>query len=279
MKKQLDLHYVLDRMQATGFPVPAYVTAKEAAAAPVSYEATEFPLDNQGDVWLTSVKMACSDPLFDFENKPTLDSHQVVRQVWYEKIASAADRYGIKKDVLEAVQFIGDRIRKSATGVRTHDDLRKVANWLQQNKGALDLDIRSKLVDGLFEKAAELDYNPSMAEQAAWCSFADRPFESEELRKYAEDHLHKLASGSVYRSDQFAALDVDEVGECLPDLLKVASFGHRVIEPTLFGRAAEKLSERDAVLLDVLMQKHGAYAVHTSYGAPIEISDKILASL
>ena len=135
------------------------------------------------------------------------------------------------------------------------------------------------MVDHLFEKAAEMNYISSLSERCDLLQIAQRDPLIPEVQKLAEESIHKLASGTHYTTEQFAALPFEEVQELLPDLVKRASFEMPRIHPKLLASTAETADVNTAVVLDALLQKHGQMPLYDASSLPVEISDAILANL
>jgi hypothetical protein len=131
----------------------------------------------------------------------------------------------------------------------------------------------------LNQQSSERFRIPSLTEQYQLDEIAGRDPMTPEVQQYVEDHIHKLASGSVYTSEQFRRLPVDEVQQYLPELMKTASLGLGILSPQRFGKLAETLSPSQADMLDTLMNHHGERPIHCDYGTPVEVSDEILAGL
>lgn len=255
-------------MAATGYRFPDYVHYKRKSAALDETE-PDFDLsvlDSREKVWLSAIKLACT-PMRPLE-----------RNLFEQKTASAAVRYGIEPDIRQAVEFVG-RLEKRKDRIRDRDDFQKAAAWLDRYAGQLAPDVRAALASHLLEETVKVGHVPSLSEKFQWDQWAGRDPYTEEIREFAQRNLHKLATGNVYTSDQFSCLSVEEIRDCLPDLLKTASLGMDVIEPSRFGKTAGTLPEHEARILDELLASHGQTPVHSEFGAPIVIDDTILSSL
>jgi len=263
----INLAYVLDTMTATGYPVPDYVHyRRKDAAAPYCVETDNDKLDSREKVWLAAVKLACT-PM-----------RKLQRNILFHKIAAAASRYGIRRETEEAVRYV-KRLDQQISGIRTVGDFQKAAEWLRTYADTLEPDVRAKLAGHLLHKTVKLGYLLSVTEKFELDQWAGRDPYSPEVRALAEHNLHKLASGTVYRSDQFAALPLDELRDVLPDLVKIASLGMEAVDPARLGKCASALPEHHAEILDALFTAHGRQPVHSDIGAPVTIDDTILASL
>lgn len=267
-----DFRFILDKMSAAGFSMPAYVgydkkTANADTETAVSYESTEFPLDSQENVWLSSVKLACIDGM-----------SELLKKLQKEKIYAAAERYGIRSDLDKAAAFI-DKIKTEPQQMKTASDWQKAKAWLIKYAAQIAPDLLVKFADYLLKKTAEVGYIPSLTEKYELTELAGQDPITPEIQAWADKNLHKLASGSYYRTDQFASLNYAEVNELLPDLIKTASLGMPVLNPYTFAEAASAADEACADVIDYLLEKQGQYPVHTEKGLPIAISDEILAEL
>jgi len=264
--------FFLDRMIAEGFPIPSYVTygRKEAGlseSSHPSYHPDDYPTNCRENVWLSRMKLACDT-----------DMRPLTRRIILKKVADAAERYGITRDLEHAATYV-ERLRTKVAGIATLSDYEKARDWLFDNAESLDEETTAALSDHLKSAAVKLGHIPSLTEQYRLDKSAGDDPDTPEILAFVESHLHKLASGSVYTTDQFRCLPVREVREYLPDLLKTASLGLNVIEPHRFGKVAETLCESDADVLDALMRLHGEVPVHCEYGVPVEINDQVLANL
>lgn len=262
----MDLHFVLDSMQRTGYPIPEYVNYKRKIAADSVGGFRDGVLDSRENVWLSAITLACT-PLRPLE-----------KEIRTRKIAAAAQRYGIRPEIDEAVAFAG-RLENRRDGIQTRADFRKAADWLHRYADSLAPEVRASLATHLLEQSVKVGYLPSLAEKYDWDEWAGRDPHTDQLRELAEMNLHKLATGNVYRTDQFVPLNADEMRECLPDLLKTASLGMDVIQPQRVGKFAAMLPEREAEILERLLESHGQFPVHSDFGAPVEIDDRVLATL
>jgi hypothetical protein len=259
--------YILDRMRSKGFQMPGYVGQKTAdTQSGASYHSSELKFDSQENVWLSAVKIAC------------LSCSGFERGIYTQRLYDAADRYRIRGDIEKAAAFIrGTENEKQ--DILTESDWHKAALWLHKNASFMQESDRRAAADCLMMKSAEIGYVPSLAEKYTLDKLAGRNPVSDDIRRLADDNLHKLASGSVYRTDQFESLPYKEVHDFLPDLMRQASFGLPVLQPSLFARAAVQADEVQADVLDKLMRKHGQVPVHSARHLPVEINDQILAAL
>ena len=258
----MNLPFVLDSMQRTGHPIPVYVHYRMKAAT-----ASESGFsDEREKVWLDAVKLACT-PMRPLE-----------KEIRLQKIAAVADRYGIRKEIDSAIAYV-DRLENRREGIRTAVDFRKAADWFRRYADTLDPAVRASIANHLLDQCVKIGHVPSLTEQFQWNEWAGHDPYSDEQRSFAKRNLHKLASGSVYRTDQFSCLGTDEVREVLPDLLRTASLGMNVIEPNRLGKTASALPEHEARILEILLESHCQSPVHSDYGAPVEINDRILATL
>ena len=264
--------FVLDRMVAEGFSIPEYVTygSKTAglseSSAP-SFHPKDYPMNSRENVWLSHLKLACD-----------ADLRPLTRQILLKKVADAAERYGITRDLKQAAGYV-EGLHSKVAGMETVSDYEKARDWFFDNAESLDGETATVLSDHLKSAAVKLGHVPSLTEQYRLDALGGRDPHTPEILAAAESHLHKLASGSVYTTGQFRCLPVDAVRDILPDLLKTASLGMEVMEPQRFGKVAETLCESDADVLDTLMRMHGEKPVHCEYGLPVEISDRVLANL
>ncbi len=249
-------------MAEGGFPVPDYVHYKTKAAQ--ADETT--PSDGREQVWLSAIELACTP------RRP------LERELLRQKTAETAARYGIEADLKHAVDFVR-KIESRPVGIRSRDDFRKAAAWLDRYADQLAPDLRSALAGHLLEQSVKVGHIPSLTEKFRWDEWAGRDPYTTEIQKWAEANLHKLATGNVYTSEQFACLDAAEIRECLPDLLQTASLGMGVIPPQRLGKTASALPEHEARILDALLDSHGQRPVHSGCGAPVEINDAVLASI
>jgi hypothetical protein len=263
----MNLDYVLDTMTTTGYPIPEYVhyRTKDGAVSRAS-DTDDDILDSREKVWLAAVKLACT-PMPPFQH-----------DLLFKKIAVAASRYGIHSETDEAVRYV-ERLGTRIDGIRTITDFEKAATWLRKYAAILEDDVRVELANHLLDKTTKLGHVLSMAERFELNEWAGRDPYTPEVRELAERHLHKLASGNIYRTDQFTALSLTELQEVLPDLAKTASLGMDMIEPRRLGKCATALPEHQAAILDILLTTHGQEPAHSDAGAPIEINDAILAAL
>lgn len=263
----MNLAYVLDCMTATGYPVPGYVHYRKNAAASAGVPDTdESVLDSREKVWLAAVKLACT-PM-----------RKLRRNILFHKIAAAASRYGVRRDTEDAVAWV-DRLGNRTDGIRTPGDFQKAADWLRRYADRLDPDVRVKLAEHLLDGTAGIGHVLSLSERFELDEWAGRDPCSPELRDLAERNLHKLASGNVYRTDQFAAIPLADLRDSLPDLAKIASLGMNVADPMRLAQGASALTEKEATIVDALFDLHGQRPVHSEIGAPVVIDDAILASL
>lgn len=255
-------------MRASGHPFPEYIRfdLKEADSNAPSYDPEELRVDSRANVWLSAVKLACL-PLRPLE-----------RSLVERKITDAAIRYGIPDDVNHAVSTVKELNAKVA-GIETTTDYVKARDWFFANAPALDDELREKLADYLGERAEKVGHLPSLVERYRLDELSGRDPLTETVRQFAERNLHKLATGAVYRTDQFAVLPVDRVEECLPDLLRTASLGMNVIAPERIGKVASHLAEPEALVLESLLASYGQEPVHHDRNNPVEINDEILAAL
>jgi hypothetical protein len=273
-----DFKFVLDKMTAASFALPSYVAydKKDQKTAGVevgteptapSYNSMEFPIDSQENVWLSAVKLACAAGL-----------HKLAQESLQKKIYAAAERYGIEGDLQKAAEFI-QRLNETPRQIKTASDWQKAKTWLIKYASQLAPTLLHKLADYLLKKTAEVGYIPSRSEKYELTEMAGRDPVTPEIEKWAEENIHKLASGNYYRTDQFAALPYEEVNELLPDLLKTASLGMPVLNPDTFAKAASEADESSANVIDWLLEKHGQLPIHTEKGLPIAVNDEILAEL
>ena len=267
-----DYRFVLDRMLAENYPMPLYVTyhKKEATASGTStpsYHPTDYPVTSQENVWLSHLKLACNN-----EMRP------MVREIWMKKVADAASRYGIMKDI-ESVTAYVEKLRTKVAGIETQSDYEKAKDWLFKNAEFLDTDTAAAVSEHLQQVAKKLGHVLSMTEQYRLDELSGRDPMTPEIMKQVDARLHKLATGSVYTSNQFLCLPVEAVQEYLPDLMKTASLGMNVMPPQRFGKIAETLGVPEAEVLDTLMGIHGEQPIHSDYGCPLEINDEVLAKL
>lgn len=257
-------------MDATGYPIPEYVNYKTKLAAAaedsVPSESDEFVLDSREKVWLAAVKLAC------------LSLRPLQKELLQRKIADAADRYGIRDDIDEASDFVR-RSSERSEGIRTLEDFQKAASWLERYAEHLPLDVRASLAGYLLQQSVKLGYVPSLSQEFQWNQWSGHDPYTEPLRRYAQENLHKLATGNVYRTDQFANLSLDELQECLPELLKTASLGMNAIQPDRLAKTAAGMSFRQAEVLDAILYSHGQTPVHRTCGLPLAIDDATLAAL
>jgi hypothetical protein len=223
-------------------------------------------INSQENVWLSAIKLACDDFL------------PAVRASYQKQVTDAASRYGILGDIKAASAFI-DGMEKDPQQIRTEFDWKQTKEWLVKNADYLELSIREGMVDHLFEKAAEMNYVPSLSERCDLLQVAEREPLTSEVQKLAEQNIHKLASGTHYTTDHFAALPFAEVQDLLPDLVKKASFEMPVIHPRLFAKTAATADANTAVVLDALLRKHGQVPLHNDSNLPVEINDAILSRL
>jgi hypothetical protein len=264
--------FVLDRMLAEGHPIPSYIGygQKEAAfrssVAP-SYHADDFDLTSQENVWLSHLKLACAEAM-----------RPLTREIWQKKIAAAAERYGMTKDLDRVTEYV-QQLREKNAGIETQADYEKARDWLFKNAEDIDRDTAANLSEHLQQAAIKIGHIPSLTEQYQLDEIAGRDPMTPEVQQYVEDHIHKLASGSVYTSGQFRCLSVDEVQEYLPELMKTASLGLGILSPQRFGKVAETLNPSQADMLDTLMSLHGERPIHGDYGVPVDICDEVLAWL
>jgi hypothetical protein len=255
-------------MEESGFVLPDYVGTKQANSE--EGEVTDYPTDirisSQANVWLSGIKLACSD------------LSPKVRAFHLKKVMDAAGRYGILDDLKSATAFIKN-MDAGPRPIRTEGDWQRSKEWLQKNADFMEQDIREGIVEHLFTKAAELNYVPLLSEVYTLNQIAGREDVIPEIQKLAEESLHKLATGTHYTTDQFAALPFDEVNQFLPELIKKASFEMPVLHPKLFAQAAESADRNSALVLDALFRKHGQSPVDDDSHLPLEINDAILAKL
>jgi len=256
----------LDTLEASGFTIPEYVRAKQADGEEITDNSNDIRIDSQANVWLSAVKLACSD----------LPAARRERELQY--VYDAAQRYRILDEVKAASAFI-EKMDVDPQQIRTEGDWQRTRDWLHKNAQYLDLPIREGIVDHLFEKAAELRYTLSLSEDCLLRQIAERDPVTPELQKLAEANIHKLATGKHYTTDQFEALPFEEVREFLPDLVKQASFEIPALQPNLFADAAKRASIDEAMVLDMLLQKHGQLPICDDSNLPVAISDAILAAL
>ena len=163
--------------------------------------------------------------------------------------------------------------------IRTEADWKRSKSWLEKNAQYIDEDIREGIVDCLFDKAAELGYEPLISEKSTLLKIAGRNPITEEVHQLTVDSLHKLASGKYYTTGQFEVLPFEEVQALLPELVKKASFEMPLLHPRLFAKAAETEDRTVAVLLDALLQKYGQFPVMDEADLPMEVNDAMLAKL
>ena len=95
-------------MRAVGYPFPEYIRfeTKEADSDAPSYHPEELRIDSRANVWLSAVKLACL-PLRPLE-----------RSLFQRKIADAAFRYGIDKEVEQAVKMV-EEFNSKVAGITT----------------------------------------------------------------------------------------------------------------------------------------------------------------
>jgi hypothetical protein len=260
---------ILDKLTATGFPLPKYLTyGQKTAGNPAvlpSYDGNEFELTSKENVYLCAIKAACMEDRFKHD-------------LFIHRAKLAADRYGNRADVDRVLEKIA-AMEDEPAHIRTEEDWQKAYDFLFKNAELLDNDIVQGLADLLLKKTAEVRHIPMMEETYSLRKLAGLPLDTPELQAYADKFFHKLANGSFYYSHQFSRLPVDEVRIHLPDLLKSASFEMNVINPNLFGRAAEKLEPLEADILSILMEKVGELPVREERDLPVEINDEVLAQL
>jgi hypothetical protein len=265
MPDRADYRFILEKMRRGGYSLPDYVTDGDKTAG-VSYDAEEIRLDGKANVWLSAVKLA------------SLPDDNLTRKFLSPKVASAAKRYGILPEVEQVFHSVPELLRERP-GIRTLSDWREAKDWYFKNAQFMDGGTRRTFHAHLMIKAAETGCVIPLPERYAMDKLAGYDSVTEDVQQYALEHTHKLADGSVYTSPQFEKLDPEEVRECLPDLMKTASFGMHTIAPKRFGQAAENLSYSDAEILSLLMEKAGEAPVLSTRGAPVEINDEILAAL
>lgn len=257
----MNLHFVLDNMQASGHPIPGYVHYRKKAASDSGKR-----LDGREELWLEAVKLACTS------------MRPLEKEIRFHKIAAVADRYGIRNDIDAAVAYI-DQLENRREGIRTASDFRKAADWLERHADTLAPEVRASVANHLLEQAVKVGHVTSLTERFRWNEWSGRDPYTDDVRTLAEKNLHKLATGSVYRTDQFDVLSVEELQELLPDLLKTASLGMNVFQADRIGKTASTLPEHEARILENLLESHGQSPVHSDFGSPVEISDEILATL
>jgi len=254
-------------MRESGFSIPNYVGTKLAAVEEViAPHPSGISINSQENVWLSAIKLACSDLL------------PAVRASYQKQVSDAAKRYGILEDIKAAAAFIEEMDSKPRQ-IQTEYDWKQAKDWLQKNADYLDISLREGIVDHLFEKAAAMNYVPSLSERCALLQLAQRDPFIPEVQKLAEESIHKLASGKNYTTEQFSALPYEEVQRLLPDLVKRASFEMPKIHPRLFAKVAEEADMNTAIVLDALFQKHGQTPLYDESVLPVEVSDAILARL
>jgi len=268
-----DYRFVLDKMLAEGQSVPSYVSygKKEAGSKNTAlpcYDPSDYPITSQENVWLSHLKLASQKE----------ELHPLLYDSLTSKVAAAAERYGMAEDLNRVSDYV-TRLRTKKAGIETQADYEKAKNWLFKNAEYLDQETATLLVDQLNNASVKLGCIPSWEEQYHLDEIAGRDPVTPEVQRYVDDNIHKLASGSVYTSDQFRCLSVAEVNEYLPDLMKTASLGFHTLIPERFGKIAESLNESQADLLDAMMQARGQQPIHSDYGCPIEINDAVLAAL
>ena len=261
---QKSVKFVLDTMEESGFPIPEYVSEKQADVSVTEY--SNISIDSRANVWLSAVKLACGEFL------PT------VRASYCKEVMEAAQRYGIDGQVKDATAFV-ERMDIDPQQICTETDWRRTKDWLKKNAQYMDEGLREGIVDHLFEKAAELGYIPMLSEKCDLLQIAGRDPITPEIQKLAEESSHKLASGTHYTTDQFEALPFAEVEELLPDLMKKASLGMGVLQPRLFAKVAETADRNTAMVLDALLRKHGQAPVLDEKELPLEINEAVLARL
>jgi hypothetical protein len=271
---QENFRFVLDKMAASGFTMPAYVnydkktaSAGDAETSPASYEDRAFPIDSQENVWLSAVKLACDTDLSQLEK----DSYK-------KQVYDAAERYGIRGDLDKAAEFV----LKSETepqGIRTVEDWQKAQTWLIKHAEQVSPDIVTKLANHLLDKTAEIGYIPSLVEQYDLREMAGRDPMIPEMQKYAERNCYRLANGNYYTTNQFATLSYDEIDRCVPDLLKTASLGMPVFQPDTFAAAVSQSDKAHADIITTLLANHGQHPIHSERRLPVEIDDRTLAEL
>jgi len=268
-----EFSFLLDQLRATGFRFPEYITfatktadQKETGEIAPSYHPTDLETGSRENVWLSSVKLAAM-PLRPLQ-----------REFLHKKIADAAFRYGIESD-LEKVSEAIQNFRQKTAGIETVTDYEIARDWFFKNAGYMEGELRTRLADHLLEQAKKLGHVPSLLEKVQINEAAGRDPVTDEVRQFAEQNLHKLANGSVYRTDQFGCLTPETVREYLPHLLREASLGMNVIEPHRFGKVASLLPEHEATVLDALLGAQGEFPVHREKNLPVEIGDDVLAAL
>ena len=267
-----DFYFILDQMRASGFPFPEYIrfdpkTAEnESSEETPSYHSTELKLVGRANVWLSAVKLAC------------LALQPLKKKLLTKKVADAAFRYGIENDVEQALTTVRNLQTKTA-GIATLSDYGRGKDWLFENADQLDQDIRIRLADHLLDQAVKLGHVPSLLEKYRLDEIAGRDPETGDVHRFAKKNLHKLANGSVFRTDQFGVLPITEIEEYLPRLLKTASLEMNVVEPHRLGKIAATLPEHEADVLESLMLRYNQDPVFCDRDNPIEISDTDLAEL
>jgi pyruvoyl-dependent arginine decarboxylase (PvlArgDC) len=250
-------------MEESGFIIPSYVGAKQADAIE---NPNSINIDGQENVWLSAIKLAFGDFL------------PAVHASYSKKVSDAARRYGILEDITKAGSFV-EQMNTAPRQICTELDWKRTKSWLEKNAEYMDEIVRVEIVDHLFEKAAEMNYVPTLSENCVLYQIASRDPITPEVQQLAEESIHKLASGTHYTTDQFEVLPFEEVKELLPDLVKRASFNMPVFQSTLFAKAAEAAGENSAVVLDALFRKYGQAPIYDENEVPIEINDAILARL
>ena len=250
-------------MRHSNFAIPQYVTANSKTA---SHNPTELLLDNQTNVWLSAIKLACL-PLRPLE-----------KELFARKIAAAARRYGIS-DAVDVASAYTVACQDRTPGVRTESDYHVAHDWLRKHGSSLEPEIRARLTTHLEEKAADLGIIQSLADQYEERERTGQYPLTPTMIEFGEEQLHKLATGSVYTTNQFAALTPEELAESLPTLWKNASLGMNVLQPYRLGRCATGLVESEANVLEAILDSHGERPVHSEYGCAIEIGNDVLAAL
>jgi hypothetical protein len=264
-----EFHFILDKLMATAYPLPEYITYGQKTAAnsinPPSYESTDIDLTSKENVWLSAVKAACLD-------------NDTQRDHYMRQIKIAAARYGNDTDVMHVLSRI-DAMRNETSGIKSSDDWEKGYNFLIKNADAMDNDVVEGLARMLLHKTAEISHIPAIEEDYTLRKLAGLPTDTPEIKEFAKQHFHKLANGSCWYSHQFDVLPVEEVQLHLPELMARTSLNMPIIEGKSFGKQAEYLDPLEADILEILMRKHGEIPEVDGRALPVEVNDAMLAKL
>ena len=273
-------------MVSSQYPFPQYVRhgQKDASADsvegmyPANYQLSSYPTDSQENVWLSSVKLACLVLSQKSPNWKTLKRQQTTAEYYTKKVKEAAARYDMLDDVEKAVSFV-ERFASRREGISTERDLESAWVWFRKNAAFLDPQVKLRVLDHLEAKEAEFGCVPSLTEIYERREHRGLDPITAEMEKMAEAHLHELATGKVYFTNQFGELPEKELNDYLPDLVKEASLGTGSIVPVLLGEAAARLKEEDAIIVDALMAKHAQVPYNDRRKAAIEINDAVLVKI